>query len=165
MDNYDNDKIRIPNETYCPSKKTQFNYIHNNNFTNIPSQTSHNNPNANIVNTYIYNNNSSSNIPITNTNTNLNINFFSQDHSSEEGVTISPIKSIITSASSKPPTIIEPQCKLEKFLPPKTSKFHKTLVLDLDETLIHSYFDCSSPRAPDLSYDIIIEKKRFMLIR
>ena len=66
----------------------------------------------------------------------------------------------MTSALSKTSTISEPRCKLQKFLPPKTSKFHKTLVLDLDETLIHSYFDCCAPRTPDLSFDIIIEKKK-----
>ena len=49
---------------------------------------------------------------------------------------------------------------MEKFLPPKTSNYHKTLVLDLDETLIHSYFDCDSPRPADLSYDIFIENKK-----
>ena len=48
----------------------------------------------------------------------------------------------------------------KKFLPKKTSKFHKTLVLDLDETLIHSYFDCPSPRPPDISYDIFLDKKK-----
>ena len=162
MDNYENDKIRIPNETYCPSKKIQFNSSSNiprtiNNINNIISINS----NANIINIYANQNNPSS-ISITNSNIeqNLNLNIFSQDNSSEEGVTISPIKSIITSASSKPPTLIQPQCKLEKFLPPKTSNFHKTLVLDLDETLIHSYFDCDSPRPADLSYDILIENKK-----
>ena len=162
MDNYNNEKIRIPNETYCPSKKTQFNFLSNNLSTNYQNNNN-SNAHSNIVNTY-YNSNNSSSSNISNINTNinssLNINFLSQDNSSEEGVTISPIKSIITSASSKPPTIIEPLCKLEKFLPPKTSRFHKTLVLDLDETLIHSYFDCSGPRTPDLSYDIFIEKKK-----
>ena len=141
MFNYDNDKIRIPNETYCPSKIIQFN-----NSTIITQSSNNNNNNINNIKA--------------NTNLNLNINIFSQDNSSEEGVTISPIKSIITSASSKPQTIIQPQCKLEKFLPPKSSPHHKTLVLDLDETLIHSYFDCSSPRPADLSYDIQIEKKK-----
>ena len=168
MENYENEKIRIPNETYCPSKKSQFNYLLSNNITTVPSQANNNNniPNIGITNPFFnnnINNNNSSSSPtklISNTNTNLNINFLSQDNSSEEGVTISPIKSIITSASSKPLTIIEPQCKLEKFLPPKTSKCQKTLVLDLDETLIHSYFDCSSPRKPDLSYDIFIENKK-----
>ena len=166
MFNYDNDKIRIPNETYCPSKKIQFNNFQNNLTTtsnNIPNNININNTNINI------NSNSSKSPSIisstttninVNSSTNFNLNIFSQDNSSEEGVTISPIKSIITSASSKPQTIFQPQCKLEKFLPPKTSPFHKTLVLDLDETLIHSYFDCASPRPADLSYDIIIEKKK-----
>ena len=168
MYNYDNDKIRIPNETYCPSKKIQFNNLQNNS-TSIPSSSNNNiNINNKNINTFsnntkspLNNSNTNANINInSSTNLNLNINIFSQDNSSEEGVTISPIKSIITSASSKPQAIFQPQCKLEKFLPPKTSPFHKTLVLDLDETLIHSYFDCSSPRPADLSYDIIIEKKK-----
>ena len=168
MYNYDNDKIRIPNETYCPSKKIQFNSFQNN--PTSFSSSSNNNINSNNTNINPYSNNIKSPPVISNTTTNininsstnfnLNINIFSQDNSSEEGVTISPIKSIITSASSKPQAIFQPQCKLEKFLPPKTSPFHKTLVLDLDETLIHSYFDCASPRPADLSYDIIIEKKK-----
>ena len=176
MNNNENDKIRIPNETFCPNKKIQFSNILNNNPTNITLPDTRNINNelsiakdkkSNIDNNLNDNNKifSQQNIAITNSNTNqktkININFFSaQDNSSEEGVTISPIKSIITSASSKPQTIIEPQCKLQKFLPPKTSKFHKTLVLDLDETLIHSYFDCPSPRPPDLTYEILIEKKK-----
>ena len=36
--------------------------------------------------------------------------------------------------------IKEPTCPLDKFLPDKTSQYKKTLVLDLDETLIHSNF-------------------------
>ena len=80
--------------------------------------------------------------------------------SDDEGVSISPIKSILTSASSMPTKIVDPLCKLEKFLPPKKTKFHKTLVIDLDETLIHSYFDTPSPRKADISYDIIIENKK-----
>ena len=68
MDNYENDKIRIPNETYCPSKKIQFNSSSNiprtiNNINNIISINS----NANIINIYANQNNPSS-ISITNTN-------------------------------------------------------------------------------------------------
>ena len=155
-------KIRIPNETFCPAKKIQFNTMFNNNLVNI--STPINSPNLNNIaslKTNISQNNNNASNTKANPNQNLNPNIFSQqDNSSEEGVTISPIKSIVTAASSKPPTILEPQCKLQKFLPPKTSKFHKTLVLDLDETLIHSYFDCCAPRPPDLSYDIIIEKRK-----
>ena len=82
-------------------------------------------------------------------------------NSSEEEVTISPIKLMMTSASSKS-TMIEPTCKLEKFLPPLNilNQNKKTLVLDLDETLIHSYFDNLPPRTPDFSFDIFIEKKK-----
>ena len=156
-----NNKIRIPNETNCITKKIQFNISQNNNSSNIspPSSNTNNIINTNNIKTF-ENQNITSNLSITNANSNRNINIFSQDNSSEECVTISPIKSIITSASSKPTTIIQPQCKLSKFLPPKTSKFQKTLVLDLDETLIHSYFDCPSPRPADLSYDILVENKK-----
>ena len=85
------------------------------------------------------------------------------NNSSEEEVTISPIKLMMTSASSKS-TIIQPACKLEKFLPPLNilNQNKKTLVLDLDETLIHSYFDQKPPRKPDISFDIFIDKKKFM---
>ena len=173
-----NDKIRIPNETYCPNKKSNINNsinnnpkiisVSNNNTNNIETikaNSSKNNNNNNNNQNFVSQNNFQQNNPKTNTKIdpiqNINQNFLTpQDNSSEEGVTISPIKSIVTSALSKTSTISEPRCKLQKFLPPKTSKFHKTLVLDLDETLIHSYFDCNAPRAPDLSFDIIIEKKK-----
>lgn len=173
-----NDKIRIPNETYCPNKKSNFNNFINNNSKNISLSNNktnnietikaNGNKNNNSIN---LNTSSQNNSPQNKSKVNANINpnqnisqnfLTPQDNSSEEGVTISPIKSIVTSALSKTSTISEPRCKLQKFLPPKTSKFHKTLVLDLDETLIHSYFDCCAPRTPDLSFDIIIEKKKFM---
>ena len=171
-----NDKIRIPNETYCPNKKSNFNNFINNNSKNISLSNNktnnietikaNGNKNNNSIN---LNTSSQNNSPQNKSKVNANINpnqnisqnfLTPQDNSSEEGVTISPIKSIVTSALSKTSTISEPRCKLQKFLPPKTSKFHKTLVLDLDETLIHSYFDCCAPRTPDLSFDIIIEKKK-----
>ena len=81
---------------------------------------------------------------------------FPSENTSEEGVTISQIKLIPTSASSKI-TIIEPLCKLEKFLPPLNilNQNKKTLVLDLDETLIHSFFDHPPPRAPDISRTVL----------
>ena len=92
-----------------------------------------------------------------------NISIFpsTDNNSSEEEVTISPIKLMMTSASSKS-TIIQPTCKLEKFLPPLNilNQNKKTLVLDLDETLIHSYFDQKPPRKPDISFDIFIDKKK-----
>ena len=86
---------------------------------------------------------------------------FPSENTSEDGVTISQIKLIPTSASSKI-TIIEPLCKLEKFLPPLNilNQNKKTLVLDLDETLIHSFFDHPPPRAPDITFDIIMDKKK-----
>ena len=170
-----NDKIRIPNETYCPNKKIKFNNFVNNSPKDISTSNSNNNNIEIIKNNAIKkNNNINLNTPnqnnspqnqskanANNSNQKINQNFLTpQDNSSEEGVTISPIKSIVTSALSKTSTISEPRCKLQKFLPPKTSRFHKTLVLDLDETLIHSYFDCCAPRTPDLSFDIVIEKKK-----
>ena len=56
-------------------------------------------------------------------------------------------------------TLKQPLCNSQYFLPPKKSKKNKTLVIDLDETLIHSYFDMPSPRNPDISFDIYIDKK------
>ena len=61
-------------------------------------------------NQYDINNRDILNIP------NENKSPFPSENTSEEGVTISQIKLIPTSASSKI-TIIEPLCKLEKFLP------------------------------------------------
>ena len=57
------------------------------------------------------------------------------------------------------PIITEPSCGLEKFLPNKVSQKNKTLVIDLDETLVHSYFDKNPPRKPDISFEITIDKK------
>ena len=59
----------------------------------------------------------------------------------------------------KKPIITEPSCGLDKFLPNKTSEKHKTLVIDLDETLVHSYFDINPPRKADISFEITIDKK------
>ena len=104
-------------------------------------------------------NNDTKNLSI-NTNTDRTL-FPLSEISSDENASISPIKLIPTSASSKS-TLIEPLCKLEKFLPPLNilNLHKKTLVLDLDETLIHSYFDHPPPRPPDISFDIFIEKKK-----
>ena len=104
-------------------------------------------------------NNDTKNLSI-NTNTDTTL-FPLSEISSDENASISPIKLIPTSASSKS-TLIEPLCKLEKFLPPLNilNLHKKTLVLDLDETLIHSYFDHPPPRPPDISFDIFIEKKK-----
>ena len=92
---------------------------------------------------------------------NENILAFSSENNSGEEVTISSIKIMKTSAPSKV-TIIEPSCKLAKFLPPLNilNQNKKTLVLDLDETLIHSFFDHPPPRAPDITFDIIMDKKK-----
>ena len=92
---------------------------------------------------------------------NNNINILPSDNTSEEDVIISPIKLMNTLSSTKQ-GIIAPLCKLEKFLPPLNilNSNKKTLVLDLDETLIHSYFDRPPPRLPDISFDIFIDKKK-----
>ena len=69
---------------------------------------------------------------------------------------------------SNNPIITEPSCKLEKFLPSKTSKKHKTLVIDLDETLVHSFFDVNPPRKAEISFEILLENKNtqiYTLIR
>ena len=53
----------------------------------------------------------------------------------------------------------EPLCTLDKFLPDKNSKFKKTLVLDLDETLIHSNFLNINNSNCDFSLDINFENR------
>ena len=58
------------------------------------------------------------------------------------------------------PIITEPSCGLDKFLPNKVSQKNKTLVIDLDETLVHSYFDINPPRKPDISFEITIDNKK-----
>ena len=58
------------------------------------------------------------------------------------------------------PIITEPSCGLDKFLPNKVSQKIKTLVIDLDETLVHSYFDTNPPRKPDISFEITIDNKK-----
>jgi len=68
-------------------------------------------------------------------------------------------KRLLSKTLSKKPIITEPQCGLEKFLPPKNTKKHKTLVIDLDETLIHSYFDMYPPRKPEISFEIFLDNK------
>ena len=53
-------------------------------------------------------------------------------------------------------TLIPPECNIIPYIPKKISKKQKTLVLDLDETLVHSYFDKAPPYEPDISFDIEI---------
>lgn len=57
-----------------------------------------------------------------------------------------------------------------KFLPPKNSKqnYKKTLILDLDETLVHSGFTLNAYREPDIVLNVDIEGKKhdiFVLVR
>ena len=77
-------------------------------------------------------------------------------------------KKLLSKTISKKPIITEPQCGLEKFLPPKNTNKHKTLVIDLDETLIHSYFDMVPPRKSEISFEIFLDNKNvqvYTLIR
>ena len=53
-------------------------------------------------------------------------------------------------------TLIPPECTKVPFIPEKTDNKQKTLVIDLDETLVHSYFAKEPPYTPDISYDIEI---------
>ena len=53
----------------------------------------------------------------------------------------------------------EPMCTLDKFLPDKVSKFKKTLVLDLDETLVHSIFINVNNSNCDISLNINFENR------
>ena len=68
-------------------------------------------------------------------------------------------KKLLSKTISKKPIITEPQCGLEKFLPPKNTNKHKTLVIDLDETLVHSYFNMYPPRKSEISFEILLDNK------
>ena len=72
-------------------------------------------------------------------------------------------KKILFKNFLKKPIISEPTCGLDKFLPPKISKKHKTLVIDLDETLIHSYFDVYPNKKPDISFEIALDNKNIQV--
>ena len=52
--------------------------------------------------------------------------------------------------------LIPPECTKVPYIPEKTDNKQKTLVIDLDETLVHSYFAKEPPYKPDISYDIEI---------
>lgn len=53
--------------------------------------------------------------------------------------------------------LIPPECTEVPYIPPKDNNDRqKTLVIDLDETLVHSYFEKEPPYKPDISYDIEI---------
>jgi Dullard-like phosphatase family protein len=53
-------------------------------------------------------------------------------------------------------TLIPPECTQVPYIPEKINNKQKTLVIDLDETLVHSYFEKEPPYNPDISYDIEI---------
>lgn len=161
----DNERAtKIEKETSCPQRKIQYESNQTNTASNNnQSQKNFNDSQYTNINTLMNNNNISPGIIITNINflSSLNLNTFSKlETSSDENVSINKIKTISIPQTSKLDLLYEPQCKLLKFLPPKNTSCHKTLVLDLDETLIHSYFDCPSPRTPDLSFDIVIDNKK-----
>ena len=53
--------------------------------------------------------------------------------------------------------LIPPECNKYPYIPQKLTNKNKTLVIDLDETLVHSYFEKEPPYEPDISYDIKID--------
>ena len=53
-------------------------------------------------------------------------------------------------------TLIPPECTKIPYIPEKINNKQKTLVIDLDETLVHSYFEKEPPYKPDISFDIEI---------
>jgi len=56
-----------------------------------------------------------------------------------------------------------PKCKSLKFLPPKKNKLKKTLILDLDETLIHSIFDSKTKERSDLQLNFLINDQKILV--
>ena len=52
--------------------------------------------------------------------------------------------------------LIPPECTKVPYIPEKINNKQKTLVIDLDETLVHSYFEKEPPYNPDISFDIEI---------
>ena len=65
-------------------------------------------------------------------------------------------KGILDEKIIKKETLIPPECTQVPFIPEKINNKQKTLVIDLDETLVHSYFEKEPPYKPDISYDIEI---------
>ena len=65
-------------------------------------------------------------------------------------------KRILDERIIKKETLIPPECTQVPFIPEKINNKQKTLVIDLDETLVHSYFEKEPPYKPDISYDIEI---------
>ena len=57
-------------------------------------------------------------------------------------------------------TLIPPECNIVPYIPKKVCKKQKTLVIDLDETLVHSYFEKEPPYKSDISYDIEISQMK-----
>ena len=72
-------------------------------------------------------------------------------------------KDISLSNISNKKVINPPKCKSLKFLPPKTNKLKKTLILDLDETLIHSIFDSNSKEHCDLQLNFLINGQKILV--
>ena len=65
-------------------------------------------------------------------------------------------KRILDERIIKKETLIPPECTQVPYIPEKINNKQKTLVIDLDETLVHSYFEKEPPYKPDISYDIEI---------
>ena len=86
-------------------------------------------------------------------------NLISKNYTITFNTQLTDDKKLLSKSISKKPIITEPICGLENFLPPKNSNKKKTLVLDLDETLVHSYFDINPPRKPAISFSIILDNK------
>ena len=72
-------------------------------------------------------------------------------------------KDISLSNISNKKIINPPKCKSLKFLPPKTNKLKKTLILDLDETLIHSVFNSNSKEHCDLQLNFLINDQKILV--
>ena len=67
--------------------------------------------------------------------------------------------SILNEQAINKETLIPPECNIFPYIPKKISNKKKTLVLDLDETLVHSYFQKDPPYEPDVSFDIDINEQ------
>ena len=142
--------INNPQKTENPSKYLIDYKTNQNNFQNNTNQIFIKKPIFNNFTTINKKSVSSpKNILITK---NININQFNYLSPEEE-------KQLMNEIIQKRNIIEQPSCNSQYFLPEKKSKKNKTLVIDLDETLIHSYFDMPSPRNPDISFDIFIDKK------
>ena len=114
-----------------------------------------NNPSSNIKNHFKIKNYSN---PKNNNAINIKNKIITKHYNISSNIRSINDKKLVSIPLIKKPIITEPSCKLEKFLPPKKTE-KKTLVIDLDETLVHSYFDKYPPRKPDISFEIMLDGK------